>query len=180
MRICLFTVALLASFGIEVSTAAEKNDGSLDSIAWATSTSAAQTCPLLLTARVVHNAAGYVLSFTLKNMAGRPLTFNRHDLPWGNIDSIQTAAVTTQGQLVLGAYPIEDDFGLDRVTIRPNEMLTGDYALSHRWNDMSTPPTGFPRDTTVVLMWAYKVRAEQFPAEQWPICTGVTSFKVSR
>jgi hypothetical protein len=173
MRSRLITAVLLASLGAAVGTAAEKNDGSLDSIAWATAvSSAAPACPLLLTASIVRNPDGYVLRFTLKNTAGRPLTFNRHDLPWGNVDSIQTAAVTTEGQLVLGGYPIEDDFGLDRVSVQPNETLTGDYALSHRWSD------GFPRKATIVLMWAYKVRAEQIPAKRWPVCSGVTSFKV--
>ena len=162
-----------------VHSADDKNDGPLDSIAWATSTaSSTDACPLLLTANVVHKVDGYVLAFTLKNVAGRSLTFYRRNLPWGHVDSIQTAAVTTGGQLVPGTYPIEDDFGIEKVTVRSNGTLQGDYDLSHRWNDRSTPPSGFPRGATIVLMWAYKVRADRIPPEHWPVCSGVTSFKV--
>jgi len=125
----------------------------------------------------VHEADRYLLRFTLRNVAGRPLTFYRTSLPWATPDSIQVAAVTTDGQLVPAGYPIEDHFETDQVQVKPNQTLTGDYDLAKRWEERSTPSTGFPRGATIVLMWTYKVRALEISAKRWPVCSGVTSFK---
>ena len=179
MRSRLIAVVVWVWLSTLADAAPVTNDGSLDSIAWAATTaSPAESCPLLLTAKVVDKAGAYTLRFTLKNVSGRLLTFYRNTLPWANVDSIQVAAVTTEGHLVLAGYPIEDDFGIDKVTVGPEETLNGDYDLSHRWNDKASPPNGFPRGTTIVLMWTYKVRAEEIPAKRWPVCSGVTAFKV--
>jgi hypothetical protein len=178
MRSCLLTALLWIGFIATAVAADVKNDGSLDSIAWATAT-ASDSCPVLLTANVVHNAGGYFLRFIMKNVSGRPLTFYRQTLPWGNVDSTLVAAVTTEGHLVPATYPIEDDFGTDKVTVRPNQTLKGDYDLSHRWNDKGDPPNGFPKGTTIVLMWAYKARPKEIPPTSWPTCSGVAAFKIS-
>jgi hypothetical protein len=175
MRSCFIALSLGIALGTADSAVAERNDGSLDSIVWATTTaSSANACPLLLAASVVDKTSGYFLSFTLKNVSGRALTFYRKDLPWGNVDSIQTAAVEPDGRLVIGSYPIEDDFGIEKVTVHPEETLKGDYDLSKRW------ATGFPHASTIVLMWAYKVRPAEIPPTHWPTCSGVTAFKVKR
>jgi hypothetical protein len=154
-----------------------KNDGSLDSVAAAvTAKATAQVCPLSLTAVVRHNARGYFLSFAVKNTSGRPLTFLRQFLPWGNTYSIRVAAMTTDGEVIAGGYPIDDDFGHDEVTLQPDQTLTGDYDLSRHWTERSIPPTGFPEGKEIVLIWAYRVFAKELDKNHRPVCTGVTSF----
>jgi hypothetical protein len=169
----------VAGLGVGASASDVKNDGSLDSVAAVTAKSSAQPCPISLTATVTHNARGYYLTFTMKNTSGRALTLLRQHLPWGNTYSIRVAAVTTDGQLLVGGYPIDDDFGLDKVTFQSGQVLSGDYDLSHHWSDRSIPPTGFPAGKTVVLIWAYTVFADEFAKDRVPVCSGVTSFKVS-
>jgi hypothetical protein len=179
MRLRLFTAVVWLFACVIADAAALKDDGSLDSVAKAViAASGTDPCPLGLTAHVVQKKEGYFLRFTLKNISGRSLTFYRKDLPWGNVDSIRIAAVTSDGHLVLAGYPIEDDFGVDQVAVAPGQTLEGDYDLSHRWSDKAMPPNGFPRSTTVVLIWAYTVRPIDIPSKHWPVCTGVTALKV--
>jgi len=166
-----------AALSAAANTADLKNDGSLDSVAAVlTSKATAQTCPLSLTAVVGHTARGYYLSFTLKNASGRPLTFGRQFLPWGNTYSIRVAAMTTDGELIAGGYPIDDYFGHDEVTLQPDQTLTGDYDLSKHWTERSIPPTGFPDGKKIVLIWAYRVFANEVDKDHMPVCTGVTAF----
>jgi len=156
---------------------APKNDGSLDSVAAVvTAKATAEGCPLSLTAVVGHSARGYYLSFTLKNRSGRPLTFLRQFLPWGNTNSIRVAALTTDGELIAGGYPIDDDFSHIEVTLQPDQTLTGDYDLSQHWTERSIPPSGFPDGKKIVLVWAYRVFAKEVDMDHVPVCTGVTSF----
>jgi hypothetical protein len=179
MRALPLFVALTA-FSATANSAGVKNDGSLDSVAAVvTAKASAQACPLSLTATVGHNARGYYLAFTLKNTSGRSLTLQRQNLPWGNTYSIRVAAVTTDGELLVGGYPIDDDFSHDEVTLQPDQTLSGNYDLSQHWNERSSPPTGFPDGKEIVLMWAYRVFAKDWEKDHVPVCSGVTSFKTA-
>jgi len=171
---------LIASAALSATANASdpKNDGSLGSVAAVTTAKATtQACPLALTAVVGHNSRGYYLGFTLKNTSGAPLTFLRQFLPWGNTYSIRVAAVTTDGELVTGGYPIDDDFSHDEVTVKPDQTLRGNYDLSQIWSERSSPPTGFPDGKEIVLIWAYRVFAKEIDKKHLPVCTGFTSFK---
>jgi hypothetical protein len=156
-----------------------ENDGSLDSIARVLAGTSGP-CPVSLTANVVSRADHYYLSFKLTNTSSRAFTMYRASLPWESIDSIALAAVTADGHLVLGGFPIMDNFDVSQVVLAPSQTLQGDYDLWHRWNPQSTPYTGLPHDKTIVLMWAYRMRAKELPAHPVAACSGVATFRTAK
>jgi hypothetical protein len=171
-RAILISAAALAlvsrAWGVE-------NDGSLNSIARALAKGSG-SCPISLTARVIVRSGNYYLSFRLSNTSGQRLTMSRAGLPWESIDSIELAAVTTTGNLVRGGFPIRDNFDASQIVLRQGETLQGDYDLSWRWNPRSTPYTVLPHEKSVILMWAYTVRAKELPDDPTAVCSGITSF----
>ena len=172
--VCVLLSVATAGLGAE-------NDGSLDSVAEALAGApSAGPCPLAISATVVRKSDGHYLSFKLTNTSGHSLTFLKQNLPWGNTYSIRFAAVTTEGALLRGGFPIDDDFGHDEVIVAPGQTLSGDYDLSRRWHAKSIPPTGLPPDKVIILMWAYEVLAKELRNRQAPVCSGVTSFRTPK
>jgi len=162
------------------SVAATRNDGSLEWVAEAlVAQSSTEPCPLASSAKIVQKPQGHYLSFTMTNTFGRPITFYKQSLPWGGIYSVRIAALTADGQLLPTGFAPIDDFGVEQVTLLPEQTMRGDYDLTWRWNAKSDPPSGFPPDKLIVLIWAYTLSAQQLGRSDDSICGGATAFRTT-
>jgi len=133
-------------------------------------------CPLSVSAVAKDTATGPVLEFSLKNTTANPLTFLKPFLPWTKADSIEVAALTEQGEFVRGAFPIDDYFGTERISLAPQQVLTGSYDLKGRWAPSSIPPTGLPPKSRITIVWAWRVQADGLASSAKPVCSGVSAF----
>jgi hypothetical protein len=102
----------------------------------------------------------------------------KQNLPWGNVHSIRLAALTADGGLVPGLFPIDDDFSLEEVTLGPGQTLQGDYDLEQRWSSKAIPSKDLPHHQLVVFVWAYVVLAKEL-ARPAPVCSGVAALKTA-
>jgi hypothetical protein len=152
-------------------------DGAFASIVKRLSGSA--PCPLSVSAIAKETTTGPVLEFSLKNTTANPITFFRPFLPWAKADSIEVAALTEQGEFVRGAFPIDDYFGSERVSLAPQQLLTGSYDLKDRWEPKSSPPTGLPPNSRITIVWAWRVQADGLPSSTKAVCSGVSVFTTS-
>ena len=94
------------------------------------------------------------LRVTLTSGAVTAATFYRSDLPWGNRYSIVFAAVRPNGEPVDLIFPI-DDPGTTKVSVKPQETLTGDIDLRY----VIREPNAMKK-SEVLLFWAYKAPEE--------------------
>jgi hypothetical protein len=137
------------------------------------------SCPWAMVAHVTLKPQGHFLSFTMTNTTGRKLVIYKKHLPWESIYSVRIAALTTDGTLLDTGFAPIDNFDVEKIEWAQEQTLRGDYDLSWRWNQRSDPPTGFPSDKVIMLIWTYALSAEELEAPADAVCSGVTAFRSS-
>lgn len=87
---------------------------------------------------------------TLTSGAATTVKINRFDLPWGYRYSMVFTAARPNGEAVDLVLPV-DDPGLNEISVKPGEVLTGDIDLQRVIGDMNAL-----KKSDVLLFWAYK------------------------
>jgi hypothetical protein len=133
--------------------------------------------PITLSAVAAAEGKELVLRFTLTNISKKSLVFYSYDLPWNNAYSITWAAITEDGEVLSVGYPIHDP-GPTKISVAPQQTLTGTYRLTWMLNRESVPP-----DTDLTIVWTYTpptgpVVGTVATAEYR--CTGVTVLHVPK
>jgi hypothetical protein len=132
-----------------------------------------------MSAHVTQKPQGHFLSFTMTNTTGRKLVIYKQRLPWEGMYSVRIAALTTDGEMLDTGFAPIDNFDMEKIEWAPEQTLRGDYDLSWRWNRKSDPPTGFPRDKLIMLIWTYVLLAEDLGVPADAVCSGATAFRAS-
>ena len=143
-------VALLMCTGVSALSAQPKDSPLQNYISGLKRQNHLSDSRLSLSAVGVEENGHLLLSFQLKNISPAPITMTEAALPWGNSYSIVFVALTPRGQVLPMGYPIDDVFGAPSVTMRPGEILTGNYDLSRM-----LLPDQIPADTDLVVLWRY-------------------------
>jgi hypothetical protein len=99
------------------------------------------------------------IAFTLTNVSGKPLRLWTAGLPWGNTNSIDLVAITTDGRVLKELYPI-DDPGPERLVIAPGQVLSGIYPLDN-FEDLEERR----KTSDVIVLWSYRLRLQESDAE---------------
>jgi hypothetical protein len=84
---------------------------------------------LSIQVRVKDQGTPPVLIFELANHSNTPLVFDESALPWGGRRSLLIVGATVSRGALSGAYPVEDRFKDEQVTLKPGEKLTGEVRL---------------------------------------------------
>jgi len=97
----------------------------------------------------------YSLDIALTNRSAESITIYTHSLPWVGWDSMMLIAAKTDavGTIIGKNTPI-DDPGVDRITIKQNETLTGKISLVDKF-------PGFMeaiKDRDVIVFWSYQIQ----------------------
>jgi hypothetical protein len=90
------------------------------------------------------------LRVTLTSGSATPVKVNGFDLPWGYRYSMVFAAARPNGPAVELMLPVSDP-GLNEISVKPGETLTGDIDLQRVIGDMNAL-----KKSDVLLFWAYK------------------------
>ena len=122
--------------------------------------------PVALTASLKTVGGKLFLAFRLTNISGKPFRPYPCQLPWGSPQSLELAAVTTDGTPFRYALAESNPDTEERIVLPPGASREGDYRLS--W------ALGYPaaaREKDVVVIWAYRVPVERHGPRA--VCTGV-------
>ena len=92
------------------------------------------------------------LSFRLTNISDRTFQLYDFNLPWGNSNAIQVAAVTASGEIVPTGWPIDDPGPAKTVSMSPGQTLLGKAALSSKLDDLEP----YLKRTDVLILWSYR------------------------
>lgn len=103
----------------------------------------------------VERSSEFDLHVTLTNRSGEPLTIYQHSLPWVGWYSILLTAVKTDALgTVVEKSLIIDDPGPGRITIKPDETLTGKIPLVSRFPDLLNAL----KERDVIIFWSYQLK----------------------
>ena len=91
------------------------------------------------------------LRITVRSLAAAPATINKSELPWELRHSIILMAVTPAGDS-LPQNVVAGDPGLQKVTLKPGQSVSGDIDLKMVFKDLD----GARRKSDVLLFWAYR------------------------
>lgn len=91
------------------------------------------------------------LQLSVRSFAKVQTTIYRSDLPWGIRDSIVLIAVRPNGEY-LEQNPIADDPSPEKVSLGPNESITGEIDLSRVFKKIDTATM----ESDILLFWAYE------------------------
>lgn len=92
------------------------------------------------------------LAFRLTNISNRTFHLYDFNLPWGNANAIQVAAVTISGEIVPSVWPIDDPGPVKTVSISPGQTLHGEALLSSKFEDLES----YLERTDVLILWSYR------------------------
>jgi hypothetical protein len=95
------------------------------------------------------------LHVTIRSCAETRATFFKWRLPWGNRNTMILVALTSDRNYITRNIPI-DDPSSERVSMEPNESLSGDVSLDKAF-------TGFDaalKKSDIHLFWAYEAPKE--------------------
>ena len=95
------------------------------------------------------------LRVTLRSRAETSVTFRKYRLPWENRYSMILVAVTPHGECLDRNLPI-DDPSPERVTLEPNESLSGEINLQKHFGGLSNAL----KKSEIHLYWAYEAPKE--------------------
>jgi hypothetical protein len=102
------------------------------------------------------------LHVTVRSRKEARVTFYKYQLPWGNLNSMLFVPVNRYGQLVVKrAYPI-DDPSPEKVSLEPNEAISGDMDLNRFVPGLAEAS----KKSDIHLFWAYRVPKE-LNVPQW-------------
>jgi hypothetical protein len=92
------------------------------------------------------------LIFELANRSTTPLVFDESALPWGGRRSVLIVGATVSRGALSGAYPVDDRFKDEHVTLKPGEKLTGEVRLDMHIAGISEAL----RKGDVVVFWYFE------------------------
>jgi hypothetical protein len=95
------------------------------------------------------------LRVTLTSHAETQVTFPKYRLPWGNRNSMILVAVTPGKDYIVRNFPI-DDPSYERVSVEPNESLSGDVSLEKAFTGLEAAL----KKSEIHLFWAYRAPEE--------------------
>jgi hypothetical protein len=101
------------------------------------------------------NQKPLTLRVTLRSRAETRVTFRKYLLPWENRYSMILVAVTPHGDCLDRNFPI-DDPSPERVTLEPNESLSGEIDLHKHFGGLSKAL----KKSEIHLYWAYDAPKE--------------------
>lgn len=96
-----------------------------------------------------------LLHVTLRSSAEVPVTLLESKLPWGSRYSMVLIAVTTEGKCLEKELYI-DDPSPERISLKPNEALSGDIDLEKIFRGLDDAL----KKSDVNLFWAYEAPKE--------------------
>lgn len=98
------------------------------------------------------NQKSLSLRVTIWSHAEQRVTFNEYRLPWGNRNSMIFVPVNTDGQCISERLLPVDDPGFQKVSLDPNESITGNIDLRTFVPELEKAL----KKSDVHLFWAYK------------------------
>lgn len=96
---------------------------------------------------------GAAIHFRFKNVSSGPLHIYPFALPWGNVNSLDVAALSARGKLLPLFSPIDDPSFEDQLVLPPSETREGDVVLSDRIPDLESARVS----DDVVVLWCYRL-----------------------
>ena len=102
------------------------------------------------------------LHVTIRCRAKARVTFYKYQLPWGNYDSMEFVAVTSDEHYVKRIWPI-DDPSPEMTSMEPNETRSGDFNLQMKFIGLDAAL----KKSSVHLFWAYRAPKE-LNISEWP------------
>ena len=91
------------------------------------------------------------LRVTVSSRAERRVTFPKYRLPWGNRNSMIFVPVNSDGQCIGKRLVPIDDSGYEKISLDPNESITGDIDLRRFVPELEKAL----EKSDVHLFWAY-------------------------
>ena len=95
------------------------------------------------------------LRVTVRSHSETRVTFPMYRLPWGNRNSMILVAVTPGKDYIKRNLPV-DDPSYERVSLEPNESLSGDVSLDKAFTGLAAAL----RKSDIHLFWAYEAPKE--------------------
>ena len=85
-----------------------------------------------LVGTAIEREKGVTIHFRLTNVSSLPLRLNPFDLPWGNLNAVAFAAVTSNRHTLGTAWPIDDPGVQEPIILAPGHELEGEVLLAYR------------------------------------------------
>jgi hypothetical protein len=96
-----------------------------------------------------------VLHMTIRSRAEARVSFYKWRLPWGNRNTMILVAVTPDRNYLTRNFPVDDPTP-ERISIEPNESLSGDVSLEKAFTGLDAAL----KKSEVHLFWAYQPPSE--------------------
>jgi hypothetical protein len=153
-------VPLLICVAFESIAFPDKQDNTL--LSWVRSVKArsgSAASPVAMSSCFVGDDGKHLIRFRFTNTSAAPLKLWPFQLPWGNPNSIDLFAITTDGVPIPTGNPIADPAEEQIITIEPGETVQGDFDLDGRIVSTTSLSTVLRR-SDIFVVWSYSLSCQ--------------------